>query len=166
MLIVDGTDQELVSSILETELDCIEQRHSKIYSFWDNLAAMGPAWGMIGTLIGLINMLKRLDDPSSIGPNMAVALVTTLYGSLIANWISIPIATKPVSYTHLIDMSADQKERLLEATCKAKAKGMKESLVMVDDFAFIVNVKNNLVITAVNDTKNAVFTNIDGAIIN
>ena len=71
-----------------------EQRHSKIYSFWDNLAAMGPAWGMIGTLIGLINMLKRLDDPSSIGPNMAVALVTTLYGSLIANWISIPIATK------------------------------------------------------------------------
>ena len=63
-------------------------------------------------------------------------------------------------------LSADQKERLLEATCKAKAKGMKESLVMVDDFAFIVNVKNNLVITAVNDTKNAVFTNIDGAIIN
>ena len=66
--------------------------------------------------------------------------------------------------TRQIDMSADQKERLLEATCKAKA--MKESLVMVDDFAFIVNVKNNLVITAVNDTKNAVFTNIDGAIIN
>ena len=68
--------------------------------------------------------------------------------------------------TRQIDMSADQKERLLEATCKAKAKGMKESLVMVDDFAFIVNVKNNLVITAVNDTKNAVFTNIDGAITN
>ncbi len=94
MLIVDGTDQELVSSILETELDCIEQRHSKKIAFWDNLAAMGPAWGMIGTLIGLINMLKLLDDPSSIGPNMAVALITTLYGSLLANWISIPIATK------------------------------------------------------------------------
>ena len=55
---------------------------------------MGPAWGMIGTLIGLINMLKLLDDPSSIGPNMAVALITTMYGSLLANWISIPIATK------------------------------------------------------------------------
>ncbi len=94
MLIVDGTDQELVSSILETEIDCIEQRHSKVIGFWDNLAAMGPAWGMIGTLIGLINMLKLLDDPSSIGPNMAVALITTLYGSLLANWISIPIATK------------------------------------------------------------------------
>lgn len=94
MLIVDGTDQELVSSILETELDCIEQRHNKVIGFWDNLAAMGPAWGMIGTLIGLINMLKLLDDPSSIGPNMAVALITTLYGSLLANWLAIPIATK------------------------------------------------------------------------
>lgn len=94
MLIVDGTDQELVSSILETELNCIEQRHNKMISFWENLAAMGPAWGMIGTLIGLINMLKLLDDPSSIGPNMAVALITTLYGSLIANWIGIPVATK------------------------------------------------------------------------
>lgn len=80
MLIVDGTDQELVSSILETELECIEKRHNKKISFWDNLAAMGPAWGMIGTLIGLINMLKLLDDPSSIGPNMAVALITTMYG--------------------------------------------------------------------------------------
>ena len=94
MLIVDGTDQELVSSILETELNCIEQRHNKVCNFWDGLAAMGPAWGMIGTLIGLINMLKLLDDPSSIGPNMAVALITTLYGSLIANWICIPVATK------------------------------------------------------------------------
>ncbi len=94
MLIVDGTDQELVTSILETDLSCIERRHNKIISFWDGLAAMGPAWGMIGTLIGLINMLKLLDDPSSIGPNMAIALITTLYGSLLANWISIPVATK------------------------------------------------------------------------
>lgn len=94
MLIVDGTDQELVSSILETELNYIEQRHSKKIAFWNNLAGMGPAWGMIGTLIGLINMLKLLDDPSSIGPNMAVALITTLYGSLLANWLSIPIANK------------------------------------------------------------------------
>lgn len=94
MLIVDGTDQELVTSILETELNYIERRHNKIISFWEGLAAMGPAWGMIGTLIGLINMLKLLDDPSSIGPNMAVALITTLYGSLLANWIGIPVATK------------------------------------------------------------------------
>ena len=55
---------------------------------------MGPAWGMIGTLVGLINMLKKMDDPSSIGPSMAVALITTLYGSLLANWICTPVATK------------------------------------------------------------------------
>ncbi len=94
MLIVDGTDQELVSSILETDLGCVEDRHNKVIGFWDALAAMGPAWGMIGTLIGLINMLKLLDDPSSIGPNMAVALITTLYGSLLANWIATPVSTK------------------------------------------------------------------------
>lgn len=94
MLIVDGTDQELVSSILETELNYVEQRHGEVISFWDSLAGMGPAWGMIGTLIGLINMLKLLDDPSSIGPNMSIALITTLYGSLIANWIATPIAAK------------------------------------------------------------------------
>ena len=94
LLIVDGTDPELVRNILETELNCIEARHSSKTSFWETLAAMGPAWGMIGTLIGLINMLKKLDDISSIGPNMAVALVTTFYGSMIANWICIPVATK------------------------------------------------------------------------
>ena len=55
---------------------------------------MGPAWGMIGTLIGLINMLKNLEDSSTIGPNMAVALVTTFYGSLIANWLCAPFANK------------------------------------------------------------------------
>jgi len=94
LLIVDGTDPELVRSILETELNCIEDRHSEVTGFWDSLAAMGPAWGMIGTLIGLINMLQQMHDPQSIGPAMAVALVTTFYGSVLANWICIPISTK------------------------------------------------------------------------
>lgn len=94
LLIVDGTDPELVRSILETELGCIEGRHSDTIGFWDKLSAMGPAWGMIGTLIGLINMLKDLNDPSTIGPNMAVALITTFYGSLLANWICIPVVNK------------------------------------------------------------------------
>ncbi len=65
-----------------------------------------------------------------------------------------------------IAMSKEQKARLQDATSQARQKGMKESLVMVDNLAFIVNVKNNTVITAVNDTSHAVFTNIDGAIIN
>lgn len=94
LLIVDGTDPELVRSILETELNCIEGRHNDVIGFWDKLSAMGPAWGMIGTLIGLINMLKNLNDPSTIGPNMAVALVTTFYGSLLANWVCIPVVNK------------------------------------------------------------------------
>jgi len=94
LLIVDGTDPELVRSILETELNCIESRHNDVIGFWDKLSAMGPAWGMIGTLIGLINMLKDLNDPSTIGPNMAVALVTTFYGSVLANWVCIPVVNK------------------------------------------------------------------------
>lgn len=94
LLIVDGTDPELVRSILETELNCIEARHTSKTSFWETMAAMGPAWGMIGTLIGLINMLKKLDDIAAIGPNMALALVTTFYGSVLANWICLPIANK------------------------------------------------------------------------
>lgn len=94
MLVVDGTDPELVRNIMETTLECIEDRHKKVISFWEKWAELGPAWGMIGTLIGLINMLKNLEDASTIGPNMSVALVTTLYGSLIANWLCNPIATK------------------------------------------------------------------------
>lgn len=94
LLIVDGTDPELVRGILETELECIEGRHKDKVSFWQDVASMGPAWGMIGTLIGLINMLQKLDDPSAIGPNMAVALITTLYGSMLANWVATPAATK------------------------------------------------------------------------
>lgn len=94
LLIVDGTDPEFVRSILETELDCISDRHKNVISFWENLGSMGPAWGMIGTLIGLINMLGNLSDLAAVGPNMAVALVTTFYGSMLSNWICTPIATK------------------------------------------------------------------------
>lgn len=94
LLIVDGTDPEFVRRILETELECIEDRHKSTITFWENLAAMGPAWGMIGTLIGLILMLKDLQDISSVGPNMAVALITTFYGSMLANWICLPTAAK------------------------------------------------------------------------
>lgn len=94
MLVVDGTDPELVRGIMETDLSCIESRHKKTIAVWEKWAELGPAWGMIGTLIGLILMLKDMNDPSSIGPKMAVALVTTLYGSLVANWLCNPVAAK------------------------------------------------------------------------
>lgn len=94
LLIVDGTDPELVRGIMETELNSVDDRHKKNMSFWQDVASMGPAWGMIGTLVGLINMLKQMSDPDSIGPSMSVALVTTFYGSMLANWFSIPTSNK------------------------------------------------------------------------
>lgn len=94
MLIVDGTDPELVRNIMETELTFLEERHAEGRGLYDAMGSYAPAFGMIGTLIGLINMLQQLDDPSSVGPQMAVALITTFYGSVMANAIFIPIAAK------------------------------------------------------------------------
>ena len=94
LLIVDGTEPELVKSVLEAEIDATDARHKGRIKVWEDWAAQGPAWGMIGTLIGLVNMLQNMDDPSAIGPAMAVALLTTFYGSLIANWICFPASTK------------------------------------------------------------------------
>lgn len=94
LLIVDGTDPDLVRAIMETELVSNEDRHKKVIGFWETLSSFGPAWGMIGTLVGLVNMLYNMNDPGNIGPAMAVALITTLYGSLLANWLATPVANK------------------------------------------------------------------------
>ncbi|HKL41032.1 MAG TPA: MotA/TolQ/ExbB proton channel family protein [Clostridia bacterium] len=94
MLIVDGTDPELVQNILESEISNVEDRHGIGSGMFEALGANFPAFGMIGTLIGLVGMLQSLDDPTTIGPKMAVALLTTFYGSLFANLIFIPIAEK------------------------------------------------------------------------
>lgn len=118
MLIVDGTDPELVRSILEAEIINIDARHQKNIGLWKNLGAMGPAWGMIGTLIGLINMLKDLSDPDSIGPNMAIALITTLYGSVLANWICSPVANKLTSFN---DSEIKLKEVMIEGILSIQA---------------------------------------------
>jgi len=93
-LIVDGTDPELVRDILETDLAYIEDRHKVAKSMYDAMTAYAPAFGMIGTLIGLVQMLRTLDKPSTIGPAMSVALITTFYGAVIANLITGPIANK------------------------------------------------------------------------
>lgn len=131
LLIVDGTDPELVRSIMETELMCVETRHKDRIGFWDALGANGPAWGMIGTLIGLINMLKKLDDISTVGPNMSVALITTFYGSVLANWICTPIASKlkanndseiqmkEVMVEGLLSIQAGENPRVIEEKLKS-----------------------------------------------
>ena len=131
LLVVDGTDPELVRAIMETELVSVEGRHKDKIGFWEDLGAMGPAWGMIGTLIGLINMLKALDDPSAIGPAMAVALITTLYGSLLANWICAPVASKlkkknademlvkEIEIEGLLSIQAGENPRVIEEKLKS-----------------------------------------------
>ena len=131
MLVVDGTDPDLVRGILETDLVCLEDRHKKVIGFWEKWAEMGPAWGMIGTLIGLINMLYNMEDSSSIGPSMATALVTTFYGSLIANWICTPIANKlktnnekevmmkEVTIEGLLSIQAGENPRVIEEKLKS-----------------------------------------------
>lgn len=93
-LVVDGTDAELVRSILEIELAFLEERHRLGQRIFEQMGALSPAFGMIGTLIGLIAMLGDLDDPDQIGVGMAVALITTLYGAVASNLVFLPVAGK------------------------------------------------------------------------
>lgn len=93
-LVVDGTDPELVRRIMETELEYMMERHDKGKKLFDDWALFGPAFGMIGTLMGLIMMMVNLEDKSAIGPGMSVALITTLYGAILANAIMTPVSNK------------------------------------------------------------------------
>ena len=93
-LAVDGVEPDTIRNILENELFFTEDRHKKGAEIFTVMGTMAPAMGMIGTLIGLVNMLMVMDDHKSIGPAMAVALITTFYGSVLANLVFIPIAGK------------------------------------------------------------------------
>ena len=93
-LAVDGVEPELIKDILHTELASIEDRHRNGQAIFDYMGAAAPAFGMIGTLVGLVKMLQNLSDPNAIGPAMAIALLTTMYGAVIANVIFIPVAGK------------------------------------------------------------------------
>lgn len=93
-LIIDGFDADEVRNILETDIDCMIERHQLGQHFFQSWGSFAPAFGMVGTLIGLVQMLAQLEDPSSIGPAMAVALLTTLYGALMAYLVFNPLAGK------------------------------------------------------------------------
>ena len=93
-MLVDGADGSIIKGSLEREKDMTKMRHdmgAKIFSAWGEIA---PAMGMIGTLIGLVQMLGNMSDPKAIGPAMAVALLTTMYGAILANVFCLPIAMK------------------------------------------------------------------------
>ena len=142
LLIVDGTDPDLVRAIMETELVSIEGRHKNRIAFWETWASMGPAWGMIGTLVGLVDMLYHMDNVATLGPSMAVALITTLYGSLLANWICTPAAgklkadndsemmMKEVMIEGLLSIQAGENPRVIEEKLKSflapKDRGISE----------------------------------------
>ncbi|GAB1264109.1 flagellar motor protein PomA [Aurantivibrio infirmus] len=93
-LLVDGHDPDVVKTMLSKDKNLAEERHLQGSSIFAALADMAPAMGMIGTLIGLVAMLANMDDPKSIGPAMAVALLTTLYGAVLANALCGPISDK------------------------------------------------------------------------
>ena len=93
-LVVDGTDAVIIRDLMELELSQMQSRHAEKISILNTWAILGPSVGMMGTVLGLIGMLANLDDKASIGPNMALALITTMYGSLVANYTMLPISTK------------------------------------------------------------------------
>lgn len=93
-LLVDGHDATVVSQTLQKDINLTASRHSVGINVFSMIGEVGPAMGMIGTLVGLVAMLSNMDDPKSIGPAMAVALLTTLYGAILANMVAIPIAGK------------------------------------------------------------------------
>jgi chemotaxis protein MotA len=131
LLIVDGTDPDLVRAIMETELVSIEARHRKKITFWENFALLGPVWGMMGTLIGLIIALGNLNDVSSLGPTMAMTFITTMYGSMLANMLCNPVAGKMKTHNEnemmvkeimiegLLSIQAGENPRVIEEKLKS-----------------------------------------------
>ena len=93
-MLVDGHDADVVRATLQKDITLTTERHETGIGMLSALAEVAPAMGMIGTLIGLVAMLSNMDDPKSIGPAMAVALLTTLYGAFLSNVIAIPISNK------------------------------------------------------------------------
>ncbi len=131
LLTVDGVEPEMIKDIMNAEIIAMEDRHYRGRLIMEKAGEYAPAWGMIGTLIGLVLMLSSLDDPASLGPNMAVALLTTLYGTVLANLVFLPMATKLENKTEedifvkqimvegIIGIQSGQNPRLLEEKLSA-----------------------------------------------
>lgn len=98
-MLVDGTDVDKIKKALKTENQMMKDRHAGGAEIFVSWGAIAPAMGMIGTLIGLVQMLAAMDDPKAIGPAMAIALLTTMYGAILANVVCIPIAEKLNTYS-------------------------------------------------------------------
>ncbi|WP_099158797.1 flagellar motor protein MotP [Virgibacillus ndiopensis] len=131
LLAVDGIEPEVINDIMNAEITAMEDRHYKGRAIIEKAGEYAPAWGMIGTLVGLVLMLNNLQDPTTLGPSMAVALLTTLYGTVLANLVFIPMANKLESKTEeeifmkqiiiegVIGVQSGQNPRILEEKLSA-----------------------------------------------
>ncbi len=117
-LIVDGTDPDLLRDMLEIEIDLVEKDKSSDANVMSSAGMFAPAFGMIGTLLGLVAMLSALNNPDALGPAMAKALITTLYGSIFANALFLPMADKLKMRRDLFVM---QKQMILEGIMSIQA---------------------------------------------
>ena len=113
-----GADGNVIRAIMENELSQIESRHMGWIGLVTAWGGYAPGFGMIGTVLGLIGMLNNLEDKSSLGPNMAVALITTLYGSMMANWLIAPFSAKLASHNA---MEMRTKEMIIEGVLAIQA---------------------------------------------
>lgn len=126
LLAVDGVEPEVINDIMNAEITAMEERHYKGRAILEKAGEYAPAWGMIGTLVGLVLMLNSLTDPATLGPKMAVALLTTLYGTVMANLVFLPMANKLAAKTEeemftkqiiiegVIGVQSGQNPRILE----------------------------------------------------
>lgn len=131
LLAVDGIEPELIKDIMEAELIAVEERHQKGIGILFKAGELAPAYGMLGTIIGLVLMLRELDNPDVIGPKMAIALITTFYGSLLANLIFIPMGGKltnksereifirQIAIEGVLGVQSGQNPKILEEKLKA-----------------------------------------------
>ena len=132
-LLVDGQDSEVIRELLSPEIQYLQDRHSKGKKILEFMGAAAPAFGMIGTLIGLVQMLRSLESPEKIGQGMAVALLTTFYGAFSANLIFIPLAGKLGIYSK---EESTAMEMVVEGVC-AIAQGDNPTIVREKLQAFV-----------------------------
>jgi chemotaxis protein MotA len=132
-MLVDGQEEEAIKDIMALEVQTLQDRHSIGKQILEFMGAAAPAFGMIGTLIGLVLMLKSLDSPDKIGAGMAVALLTTFYGALSANLIFIPLAGKLGLYSNA---EVTAMEMIVEGIC-AIARGENPTAVREKMQAFV-----------------------------
>lgn len=130
-LAVDGSEPQMIKDVLELEMDGLDSRHRAGMQIFEDMGSLAPAFGMIGTLIGLVLMLGSLSDPSAIGPAMSLALITTFYGAMFANLFCIPVAIKlrglheremmsrQVILEGVLSLQKGENPRLIEAKIRA-----------------------------------------------